>query len=91
MSRQSARRSRLRARPARLTWTPEFRLLMTGSYVSMFGSRITTFAFPLLALRLTNSPVAAGFVAFAATVPSVLFPTCRLALSSSTGIPGEPC
>jgi predicted MFS family arabinose efflux permease len=45
---------------------------MTGSYASMFGSRITTIAFPLLALHLTNSPVAAGIVAFAATVPSVL-------------------
>jgi MFS family permease len=38
----------------------------------MFGSRITTIAFPLLALHLTNSPVAAGIVAFAATAPSVL-------------------
>jgi MFS family permease len=45
---------------------------MTGSYVSMFGSRITTIACPLLALYLTNSPVAAGIVAFAATVPSVV-------------------
>ena len=45
---------------------------MTGSYVSMFGTRITTIACPLLALYLTNSPVAAGVVAFAATVPSVL-------------------
>jgi MFS family permease len=57
---------------SRFAWTPEFRLLMTGSYVSMFGSRITTIACPLLALYLTNSPVAAGIVAFAATVPSVL-------------------
>jgi MFS family permease len=45
---------------------------MTGSYVSMLGSRITTIACPLLALYLTNSPVAAGLVAFAATVPSIL-------------------
>jgi MFS family permease len=45
---------------------------MTGTYASMFGSRITTIAFPLLALYLTNSPIAAGIVAFAATVPSVL-------------------
>jgi MFS family permease len=72
MSGQRARRFGLRARSARFEWSPEFRLLMTGSYVSMFGSRITTIAFPLLALHLTNSPVAAGIVAFAATVPSVL-------------------
>jgi MFS family permease len=61
-----------RGASAPFEWTPEFRLLMTGSYVSMFGSRITTIACPLLALYLTNSPVAAGIVAFAATVPSVL-------------------
>ena len=46
---------------------------MAGSYVSMFGSRITTIACPLLALYLTNSAVTAGLVAFAATVPSVIF------------------
>jgi hypothetical protein len=46
------------------------RLRQPGSYVSMFGSRITTIACPLLALYLTNSPVDAG-IAFAATVPSV--------------------
>jgi MFS family permease len=72
MLRKCAKRSRFSARSARFAWTPEFRLLMAGSYVSMFGSRITTIACPLLALYLTNSPVAAGIVAFAATVPSVL-------------------
>lgn len=49
-----------------------FRRLMAGSIVSMLGSRISTIACPLLALYLTRSPVAAGLVAFAATVPSVL-------------------
>jgi MFS family permease len=72
MPRKRARRSRPGARSARFAWTPEFRVLMSGSYVSMFGSRITAIACPLLALYLTNSPVAAGIVAFAATVPSVL-------------------
>ena len=38
------------------------RLRQSGSYMSMFGSRITTIACPLLALYLTNSPVAAGIV-----------------------------
>lgn len=72
MPRKRARRSRPSPTSTRFAWTPEFRLLMTGTYVSMFGSRVTTIACPLLALYLTNSPVAAGVVAFAATVPSVL-------------------
>jgi MFS family permease len=45
---------------------------MIGSHVSMLGSRVTTIACPLLALYVTGSPFAAGLVAFAATVPSVL-------------------
>jgi MFS family permease len=58
------------AQPA---WARDFRLLMAGSFASMLGSRISTIACPLLALWLTNSPVDAGLVAFAATIPSVLF------------------
>lgn len=50
-----------------------FRLLLAGSSVSMLGSRVTTIAFPMLVLYLTGSPVAAGWVAFAATAPTVLF------------------
>jgi len=50
----------------------DFRLLMAGSCVSMLGSRMTTIACPLLALYLTDSPLAAGLVAFSATVPSIL-------------------
>jgi MFS family permease len=49
-----------------------FRLLLIGSSVSMLGSRVTTIAYPMLALYLTRSPVDAGWVAFAATAPSVL-------------------
>jgi MFS family permease len=51
----------------------EFRLLLTGSSVSMLGSRVSTIAYPLLVLALTDSPVAAGWACFAATAPSVLF------------------
>lgn len=50
-----------------------FRLLLAGSSVSMLGTRISTVAFPMLALSLTDSPVAAGWMAFAATAPSMLF------------------
>jgi MFS family permease len=49
-----------------------FRLLLAGSSVSMLGSRMTTIAYPMLVLYLTGSPVTAGWVAFAATAPSVL-------------------
>jgi MFS family permease len=56
----------------RVNWYRDFRLLMAGSFISMLGSRISTIAFPLLALFLTNSPVDAGLVAFAATIPSAL-------------------
>ena len=49
-----------------------FRLLLAGSSVSMLGSRVTTIAYPMLVLYLTGSPVTAGWVAFAATAPSVL-------------------
>jgi MFS family permease len=48
-----------------------FRLLMTGSSVSMLGSRLTAVAYPMLALRLTGSPFMAGWVAFAAIAPSL--------------------
>ena len=50
-----------------------FRLLLAGSSVSMLGSRVTTIAYPMLVLHLTGSPFAAGWIAFAATAPSVLF------------------
>jgi MFS family permease len=49
-----------------------FRWLLAGSSVSMLGSHVTTIAYPLLVLRLTSSPFAAGCVAFAATAPSIL-------------------
>ena len=49
-----------------------FRRLLRASSVSMLGSHVTTIAYPLLVLRMTGSPFAAGWVAFAATAPSLL-------------------
>lgn len=49
-----------------------FRILMAGSSVSMFGSRISTIAFPMLVLHLSGSPFVAGLVIFAAIVPSMI-------------------
>jgi MFS family permease len=48
------------------------RILMTGSSLSMFGSRISTIAFPLLILHLSGSPLMAGVATFAAIAPSML-------------------
>jgi len=49
-----------------------FRLFLAGSAVSILGTRMSTIAFPMLALWLTGSPVAAGWTAFAAVAPSAL-------------------
>jgi MFS family permease len=46
--------------------------MMVGSSISMFGSRISTIAFPMLVLHLNNSPFIAGLVTCAAVVPSML-------------------
>ena len=63
-----------RSRTARilLESSPAFRILMVGSSISMFGSRISTVAFPMLVLYLNNSPFITGLVAFAAIAPSAL-------------------
>lgn len=53
-----------------MNWYRDFRLLMLGSFISTLGSRISAIAIPLLTLFLTNSPVDAGLVAFAVTIPS---------------------
>jgi len=55
-----------------LSGSPPFRILMFGSSVSMFGSRISTIAFPMLVLHLDNSPFITGLVAFAVIAPSAL-------------------
>lgn len=49
-----------------------FGILMTGSSISMFGSRISTVAFPMLVLNLSGSPLIAGLVAFASIAPGML-------------------
>ena len=51
---------------------PAFRRLLRASSVSMLGSHVTSIAYPLLVLRLTSSPLEAGWVAFAAIAPSLL-------------------
>lgn len=49
----------------------DFILLWTGQAVSTIGSEISALAFPLLVLALTHSPVKAGIVGFAQTVPNL--------------------
>ena len=60
------------ATPVPVGRDPVFRRLLRASSVSMLGSHVTSIAYPLLVLRLTNSPVEAGWVAFAAIAPSLL-------------------
>lgn len=56
----------------RLRRKRDFQFLLTGSSVSMLGSRLTAIGLPLLVLALTGSPLAAGWAGFAAAAPSVL-------------------
>jgi MFS family permease len=58
--------------PIPLRQNTNFRLLMSGSFVSMLGSRVSSIAYLLLVLALTGSPVVAGWASFAALAPSVL-------------------
>ena len=48
-------------------------LLKIGQLLSSAGSSSTSIAFPLLVLAVTHSPAKAGIVAFARSLPSVLF------------------
>jgi MFS family permease len=48
-------------------------LLQIGQLLSHTGTSTTSIAFPLLVLAVTHSPAKAGVVAFARSVPSVLF------------------
>ncbi|MFI6297610.1 MFS transporter [Nonomuraea sp. NPDC050790] len=50
-------------------WKRDFRLLWTGSAFSQFGTVNATLAAPLLALAQTGSPVFAGWVTAAGTLP----------------------
>jgi hypothetical protein len=49
-----------------------FQRLLGGSTLSMFGSRLTTIAYPLLVLAWHGSPFIAGLAVCAANAPSVL-------------------
>jgi MFS family permease len=51
----------------------DFMLLQIGQLLSSAGTSSTSIAFPLLVLALTHSPAKAGIVAFARSLPSVLF------------------
>jgi predicted MFS family arabinose efflux permease len=50
----------------------DLRFLLTGSAVSMLGSRLTAIGLPLLVLTLTGSPLVAGWAGFAVAAPSAL-------------------
>jgi len=56
----------------RLRRNRDFQLLLTGSTVSMLGSRLTAIGLPLLVLALSGSPLVAGWAGFAVAAPSVL-------------------
>jgi MFS family permease len=51
----------------------DFVLLQVGQLLSSAGTSSSSIAFPLLVLAVTHSPAKAGIVAFARSVPSVLF------------------
>lgn len=53
-------------------WRHDFRLLWASSALSQFGTFATLTANPLLVLALTRSPVYAGWVTMASTVPMML-------------------
>lgn len=54
------------------SWRKSFALLWTGSAASQLGTMCMTLAAPLLALKLTGSPVFAGWVTAAGTLPGLL-------------------
>ncbi|QKW38931.1 MFS transporter [Actinomadura sp. NAK00032] len=53
-------------------WRRDFRLLLSGSVLSQLGTLGAAAANPLLALALTGSPIVAGWVAAASTLPGLL-------------------
>lgn len=60
--------------PAPPLWkNRDYLLLWSGQTVSIIGTQVSTIAFPLLVLALTNSPIQAGLVAAAQTLPYLLF------------------
>ena len=61
------------ARPARLWRNRSYMLLWSGQAVSSVGTQVSTVAFPLLVLLLTNSPAQAGLIGAARALPSLFF------------------
>nr|WP_204067888.1 MFS transporter [Planobispora siamensis] len=57
----------------RIREVKDFRRLWTGSALSMIAFRTLGVSYPLIALAITGSPAAAGWVGFAWTLPGVLF------------------
>ncbi|MFD0889866.1 MFS transporter, partial [Streptosporangium algeriense] len=58
--------------PPRL-WSTAFTRVWAGSALSSVSSRTLSVAYPLLALTAGGSPVGAGWVSFALTLPVLLF------------------
>lgn len=50
----------------------DFTLLWLGNGISLLGTNGARIAYPLLTLAVTESPVAAGWVTFASSVPNIL-------------------
>jgi predicted MFS family arabinose efflux permease len=59
--------------PVPLSRNRDFLLLQAGQVLSASGSQATTIAYPLLVLAVTHSPVKAGIVTSARTIPVALF------------------
>jgi MFS family permease len=57
------------ATPVPLHRNRDFMVLWTSQVVSTVGTRVSSIAYPLLVLAITQSPAAAGIVAFAQTLP----------------------
>ena len=51
----------------------DFALLWTSQLISSLGSRLSSFAYPLLVLATTGSAAKAGVVGFASQIPDLLF------------------
>ncbi|HXA63277.1 MAG TPA: MFS transporter [Streptosporangiaceae bacterium] len=65
--------SRTRAEPGPAPiWPRDFRLLWSGSAASQLGTISAATASPLLALSMSKSPVFAGWVTAASTIPGLL-------------------
>ncbi len=73
MLRRGPRPSRPESGSVSLWRNRDFVLLWTGQTISVFGSTVSTLAFPLLVLAITQSPAQAGVTGFVAGLPRVVF------------------